>query len=243
MEPLMPSSSKPRHIPTYRKHSERDKGFVELNGKRVYLPGAYDTAESREAYHREIHAWLARGRQPVAPPAWSISVAELCARFREHAEQHYRKPDGRPTTTVDNYRQALRPLRELYGHTPAIDFGPLALRLVRERMVGRGWCRPHINQQIDRIRYVFRWAVSLQLLPETTYRALATLAGLEAGRTDAREPEPKRPVPEPFIHAIKPYGPASCCPCAWLTSTPRGGPGPTAPVITRTRTAATSGRS
>src|SRR5262249_58246543 len=44
----------------------------------------------------------------------------------KHAEQHYRHPDGLPTSELNDFRLSLRPLKELYGHTRAAEFGPLS---------------------------------------------------------------------------------------------------------------------
>ena len=59
------------------------------------------------------------------------------AYWDRHVETYYVK-DGRPTSEQDNIRQALRFLRRLYGDTPGRDFGPLALKAVRQAMIDGG---------------------------------------------------------------------------------------------------------
>ncbi len=49
-----------------------------------------------------------------------------------HAKVYYRAPDGRQTSEVANYKPVLRRLLALYGKTLAADFGPLALKAVRQ---------------------------------------------------------------------------------------------------------------
>ena len=39
------------------------------------------------------------------------------------------------------------------------DFGPLGLKAVRQKMIEKGWCRTHINHQVNRVRRMFRWGV------------------------------------------------------------------------------------
>ena len=51
----------------------------------------------------------------------------------------------------------MRPLKKLYGVTPISDFGPMALKAVRNAMVEAGWTRGFINKSVDRIRKFFRW--------------------------------------------------------------------------------------
>lgn len=85
----------------------------------------------------------------------------------------------------------------------AAEFGPKMLAAVREKMIARGWARKNINKQIDRLRFVFKWAASEELLAEEVYCRLRTLLPLRKGRTSARETDRIRPVPEEQIQAIK----------------------------------------
>ena len=87
------------------------------------------------------------------------------AAFVQHAREYYRRPDGTPTSEFDNYGQAFRPLRKLYGSTAACEIGPKALRTLQQEMINLGWCRGNINKQINRIRSFFKRAVSQELLP------------------------------------------------------------------------------
>jgi hypothetical protein len=48
--------------------------------------------------------------------------------FLDHAERHYRRADGSPTHEIDEYTLIICYVRELYGETPAVAFGPLALK-------------------------------------------------------------------------------------------------------------------
>lgn len=199
-------------LPSYRRHTTSGQAMVCIAGKRIYL-GKYDSPESREAYNRVVAEWVAGGRHAAVPDraaesaaspnADVMKVAEVIAAFWDHAEAHYRKPDGTPTSELDNMRQALRPLRRLYAHTPAAGFGPKALKAVREHMVSLGWCRPHINKQVSRIKSVFRWAVENELVPAGVHHALAAVKGLQKGRTAAPEPDPVRPVPDDHVQAVR----------------------------------------
>ena len=108
--------------------------------------------------------WIAAGKQLPAEPS-AITVKELLARFWTYAEQYYRTlTDGR-NKELEQFTLALRPLKELYGETPAVEFGPRSLKAVRQKMIEKGWCRPYVNKQVNRIRHVFKWAVSDELIP------------------------------------------------------------------------------
>ena len=130
---------------------------------------------------------------------------ELILAFWRHAEKHYRHEDGTPTSELNDYKLSLRPLRELYGPTPAADFSPLKLKAVRQRMIDADLCRGVTNQRVGRIVRMFKWAVSEEIAPETTWRSLTTVRGLERGRTEARETEPVKPVADIVVDATLPY--------------------------------------
>lgn len=168
--------------PTYRRHRSQglDRAFVVLSGKRIYL-GPYDTPESRQRYDRVVAEWLAGGRQ-LQPQAETHTIGELCDRFLQHADGYYRRPDGTPTNEPTTLRMALRPLRQLYGNTPAGEFGPLALKAVRQCMIDCKWCRGTVNNMVMRVKKLFRWATENELVPAGVHTALVAVAGLKRGR-------------------------------------------------------------
>jgi integrase len=134
-------------------------------------------------------------------------VSEIILSFWKHAERYYRAPDGSPSLELENFRAALRPLKRLYGRTPAREFGPLALQAVRDEMIKAGLARTTINARINRIRRVFRWAASVQLIPGSVALDLRTVEGLKCGRSEAREPEGVTPVPVEHVEAVLPLLP------------------------------------
>jgi integrase len=136
-----------------------------------------------------------------------LTVLELANSYRKFAESYYVK-DGRQTGAIYGIRVAIRFMREHYGHTPAASFGPLALKALQRRMVDAGHSRRYINDNVYRIRRVFKWAVAEELVAPSVYHALATVPGLRKGRTEAREMPPIRPVSEATVNATLPHLPA-----------------------------------
>jgi hypothetical protein len=78
---------------------------------------------------------------PTAEGLADLTVYEVLLAFLNYADGHYVHPDGTRTHEVVEYRLVARYVRELYGHTPAAEFGPLAPKALRQAFVGRGWCR------------------------------------------------------------------------------------------------------
>ena len=103
-------------------------------------------------------------------------------------------------------RDALRPVRALYGHTLAQDFGSLALKAVRQHMIEvLDLSRGVINSRINRIRRMIKWAVSEQLIPPSVHEGLRAVAGLRHGRTNARETQPVQAVPDEWVDPLLPW--------------------------------------
>ena len=191
-------------IPKMSHHQASDQAVVRLAGKDFYL-GPWGTKVARIEYDRVIAEWLAAGRRPSALGVDAITVTEVLAAFWSHAERYYRYPDGTQTNELKNYRDALRYPRRLYGHTPAHEFGPLALKAVREAMIGARLSRTNINRQIGRVKHVFKWAVENELIPPSVHHGLQAVSGLKAGRSEAHESDPVHAVPEERVSATLPF--------------------------------------
>jgi integrase len=207
-----------------------------LGGRRDVLLGRHGTPESRAEYARVIAEWEASGRR--APPARGgkagppdLTVNELCLAYWRYVEGYYVK-NGEPTSEQDTVRQAVRFVKQLYGHTAARDYGPLALKAVRAVMVGhpitrkvkvkdpqtgkvreevkhlrQGLARRFINKQVGRVKRMFSWAVEEELLPVEVYQALACVKGLKKGKGKAREKPRVKPVAPEAVEAVRPHLP------------------------------------
>jgi integrase len=213
--------SRPRGVPAYRRHKQSGQAVVTLTDpsgqRRDVLLGKHGTAASRQEYARVLAEWEAAGRCLPAhdTQAPDITVNELAVAFMRHAEEHYRRPDGTQTAEVAEYRLTLRPVKHLYGHTPAAAFGPLALKAIRDLMV-EGWAHPKygpqrplsrgvINQRIGRLRRVWKWGVENELLLPSVLQGLQAVRGLQRGRTSARETQPVKPVAAAVVEETLPW--------------------------------------
>ncbi|OAI39144.1 hypothetical protein AYO40_06030 [Planctomycetaceae bacterium SCGC AG-212-D15] len=162
---------KPRD-PKYRLHRHSGQAIVTLrdagNGRRRdFLLGEYDSKESKKEYDRLIDEWKDNKRRlPVEEVVVDLTVAELIDSYWKHVESYYRHLDGTPTGEQQCFTYALRPLNHLHGPAPVREFGPLALKDVRELMVV-GYkhpeygpqppiCRTPINARVKRIRRMFK---------------------------------------------------------------------------------------
>lgn len=200
--------------------------MVSLSGHDHYL-GPYGSKASRAEYDRLIGEWLANGRTLKRDGGPPLEVAALVLAYWQHVQQTQLGDDGKLTDHAKKIKRAIACARRLYGHTPAAQFGPLALRAVRQSMIeprtvtvdvddpatGKtkkesrqvpGVCRTTANAFTDLIRRMFRWGVEHEMLPASVYHGLTAVEGLRKGKTTAREGDPVRPVADAWVDAIRP---------------------------------------
>ena len=127
-------------VPSYCLHKRSGRAVVRLNGKDHYL-GKYGSPESQEQYQRLIQVWLATNNAHAAKKAErvrlkdpGIKIETITLLYRDFAAGYYVK-NGKPTKEFVEMGLALRPVRLLFGNTPAVEFGPLRLKAVREHMI------------------------------------------------------------------------------------------------------------
>jgi integrase len=191
--------------PAYRRQPKKnghDLAFVLLAGRKFYL-GRYDTPESRARYHQFIAEWELAGRLAPALPE-EITVEAVAHRYLTWARTYYVK-HGRPTTEPRDIESACGPLLAFHAQTPAAQFGPKALKLVRQAMIERGWVRKRINRNVDRIKRMFKWAVAEELIPPTAYEGLRAVAGLRFGRCGAHDNPPVKSAPDELVQPVKAF--------------------------------------
>lgn len=187
--------------PSYRLHKTSGQAMIALprgdGTYKVYYLGAFNSPESRQQYHKILAEWHARAGVPEVYP--DITISEMISAFLIHADKHYRHRDGTPTKEVANFKSAFAPLELLYSDHEARDFDVISLRAVQGQMVKNGLSRKVINSKINRIRHVFKWAASLNMVSASVWAALKTVPGLLPGRTAAIEHPKVKPVPDAIV--------------------------------------------
>ncbi len=111
-------------VPSFCLNKASGRAVVRINGHDHYL-GQYGSDDSHAEYARLIAEWrtnrqafndtVAEASRILQP---SLTVSELVLRYREFAKSYYSK-DGKPGKEYIEMRMALKPLRKLYGQTPA----------------------------------------------------------------------------------------------------------------------------
>ena len=185
------------NVPSYRLHKQSGQAVVTLrdalSGRRHdVLLGPHGSPASRAEYARVVGEWEACGRRLAAPSADAsdVTVNELILAFLTYADDHYSE-EGRE---VVQFKLSLRPLRELYGPTPACRFGPKAVKAVRQAMIDSGLCRNVVNRRVGRIKTLFKWATEEELIPGDVYGALRAVRGVAPNAPGVRQTAPVAPA-------------------------------------------------
>lgn len=186
-------------IPKLRKHSS-GKAFVEWHGRRWYFAGLYGSAQAHEEHRRFIQENIvADAPKPPAAPLNRYAVADVVYQYLRWAVTYY--PAG-PRSEMSALRASVTTLLEEFGDLRAVQFGPLKLKQLQQRLIEKKHGRGYINSQVNRIRRIFRWAASEAMIPVEVHQGLQTVAALKKGRTAAKESTPRAPAPWKDVSAV-----------------------------------------
>lgn len=178
-------------VPTMRLHKASGQAIVTLAGRDVYL-GRWSDREKHERYRRAIAEWMAAGcpRQPLRLASGrAFTINQLADAYE--AELAAKAESG---CVRDRVELSLRPLRALYGTTPAAEFGPKKLKAVRAEWIRGGISRAVVNERSQRLRRLFRWAVAEELVPANIAHGLGAVDGLRRGEEGVKEGRRVLPV-------------------------------------------------
>ncbi len=202
----MSKGSRSVRQPSYRRHKGSGQAVVTIGRRDIYL-GKYGSKESKLAYKRLMLELLANDGELPVPKSGDVLVSDVAVAYKRHAKRYYVR-DGKPTETYDNVAAIMQRLGEsVYGGVLAVEFGPLALKAVRQEMIDRGQSRRYVNDQIEVIKRAFRWAASEQIIAVAVHDALRTVEGLRVGRSKAKETAPVQPVEDAVVDATIPFLP------------------------------------
>lgn len=154
-------------------------------------PAALQEAARIVSEHR---AGVARGK------AEQVTVGALLDRFLAS------KPRASKVEKA-HFKGAFQPVRDLYGSSPAAEFGPLKLQAARQRLVESGSLnRRTVNDRVLRIRAAFAWGVAQELAPASVPQALACVKSIRLGdEPELRERRKVSGVADDHVDAVLPF--------------------------------------
>ena len=191
-------SDKNQAIPNYRKHSSSGLGMVVWDGHTVYL-GKYGSPESLARYQQLLAMFFATGK--IKTDEKPIKVRELVERFDIYNKGRFLEGDQEPK----NIRYAFKAVLEIFGEIEAHTFKAPQLEFVVKAWVAKRMSRGQIVKYQRYVVRAWKWGVSRDLVPGSTYDSLRTVEKLRKRRSAAREPERIRPVEWCDVVAVKPF--------------------------------------
>lgn len=219
-------------VPDYLLHKASGKAYVNIDGKVIYLPGEYESKESRAEYDRLVALWMLNGRRspviptvpfqaatamhPIAsapspvittfsavPATLSFTVGQFVLEYLRYAENRYAKT----TQHFYSIRAALRPIVKYFENLPLVEFGPKKLIQVRRYFIQKNMVRREVNRRVAAIKNAVRWAVAQEFIPGEVIHRLDAVSELRRGEDGIREGTKVRPVNEELMRATLPHLP------------------------------------
>jgi integrase len=197
----------PNPIPKYTLHSS-GRARIYFNSVYKYLPGDYNSPESRQAFYEMCEIIHATGDWPVeVVPEKPLTVMELGIRYLAFCVTYYgQKKNGR--TEAVNLRYAVDSLTDLYGSRLAGEFGPPQLKAVRKSLIKKGHVRRSVNKRATQIIACYKWAVEEGLVEPDVWQRLSAVKPIAPGREGAIDNPAVEPVTSSQYELALPYLPA-----------------------------------
>ena len=184
--------------------------YVRIEGE-FHSLGRWGTRDSIARFEKVLAEWRATIIGREQPTDRILTVGELAENYLQHETD--RRDAGEVTrSTWYAARNAMLVLVESHAGTPAVRFGPKALKSIQTRLAvepcmshaGRfrddtkppPLSRAEVNRRINLIRSAFKWAVSEEFVPASTLEALKAVQGLRRG---AGRELPERTAVDPEI--------------------------------------------
>jgi len=177
MRPLIPKGS---HFAT------KDRGVAESLARDMFAKSVVDSKTSNQL-------------------EYDGTFASVITQYMNHAREYYRGPDGKVSGELRNITSVVNGLIDVFGQMLAEDFGPLRLQEFRRTLIDRGLCRSTINQRVNIVRRIFKWAAAQQIISASIFYGLSAVEGLRRGRTSAKESKNIRPVTETVVRKVLPF--------------------------------------
>ena len=204
----MPRTSK---LPKLQYHKATKRFLVQIKGKKHYL-GYGDNPKKppldvTSHYNEAVRKLLGGEPVSIAESLEKLTVVELVVRHQEWATKRYLR-----SNEADCFRHAAQHLVKMFGRTPAEAFGPRRLAELRSHLEGvyrknngERLTRQGINKTISKIKQIFTWGVSQEIVKPDQLTALRTLPPLLEGHTTCPEANQKPPVEDSVVRTTLPF--------------------------------------
>lgn len=195
-----------KRFPKYPRcaHSSGQARIV-IAGKSYYL-GTFNSDASWKYYKRLRELWQKSRMEGSAfnIEILGLTIQDLAEKYHDHITEYFTDSEGNVGSEVTYFPYAIKALLELHGEVLAADFSPKHLKEYQKHRA-REVIRSTINKDTGRIKRMFKWAASEELIPVAVHQKLATVEGLRKGRCGVRDGEPVLPADPEDVFRTLPF--------------------------------------
>ena len=166
---------------------------VRLSGKDYYLGHEKRLAEAK---YKELLALHFQGGSVLLPEKKKATFSEILSVFAHHVDGTMGKK------RLDELRKNCADFGTMTGDKLASAIVPSDLARYREMLAERNLSIYTVNQRIEQIKRVFRYAVEVGLVDVKVYQALQVVENAKLSRHKGLRPPKKRP-PVPVEFAVR----------------------------------------
>jgi integrase len=190
--------SRAKRIPVYSLHKASGQAKVRIDGRDHYL-GPHGSPESHARYDALVAELLEKRSHGGACGPTKTLTALLALWWAECKRRYGRRGKG-PFGNAVCWRPTIRLLRESCGSEPAESLGPKRLReIIEDEAAQRDWSLRYCRDVLSRVRAIYKWACSEELIDVRSYDRLRTIE-LRHGRQST----PLGPVDDETIERTLP---------------------------------------
>ena len=85
--------------------------------------------------------------------------------YLDYVDKYY----GQKSAEWYHARSFMKLLPQHYGSLPAHEFKARRLKQLRELLVGKNWSHKYINEHVARLKRMYKWAISEEMVPTDIY--------------------------------------------------------------------------
>jgi integrase len=199
-----------RRPPRYLRHTARNLGYSRIDGKQVYYPGQWNSAESLAAYEARMAEW----RKAADRQRYPLTIADLVVAYTDWADRYYVQ-HGEPTRYATSIKAQMKLLLRSHRHTLIVEFTPVKFADWLDSLDGtldrrckhkrKLISRQYLNKTRSAVLRMFRWGVRKGMVDPSRPRELWAIVGPQLGRTTAPEAPKVEPVSDPDVDATLPH--------------------------------------
>lgn len=134
------------------------------------------------------------------------SVPDLMRAYMNHVRQRYRRPDGKLTSHYHHANAGTLYFLEAVGDLSIDKVTSRAMRHFQRQLASNaGLARRTVNGYHAIVKAAFKWGAREGLVSPSIFGQVQIVDGLRRGESEAREPDPREPVPLEVFKATLPF--------------------------------------